>query len=133
MTETSKSRPPSPSHGRPAEQRERQGRGHVPLDADRERAEERAPPYRGDVTGGVTFDRGRNVENERPASVHPPLRGDEATRALEDETRREALENARRTEANEVVRAPPAKRVITHHTEEIPRERGSIHKIDLNR
>ena len=123
----------NPSHGRPAEQRERQGHGHVPLDPDEERAREREPQYRGDVVGGFTHDRGRNIENERPASMHPPLRGDEDERAHQDAERRQSLEDARRTEPNEVMPAPRPSLATTHETERKRRERGSIHKIETNR
>ena len=123
----------NPSHGRPAEQRERRGHGHVPLDPDEERAREREPQYRGDVVGGITFDRGRNIENVRPASVHPPLRGDEQARATEDAERRKSLEDARRIEPNEVTPAPRPAMPTTHETETKRRERGSIHKIETRR
>jgi hypothetical protein len=123
----------NPSHGRPAEQRERQGHGHVPLDPDEERAREREPQYRGDVVGGVTFDRGRNIENERPATTHPPLKGDEQARANEDADRRQSLEDARRTEPSSQTQAPRPSSPTTHETERKRRERGSIHKVETHR
>jgi len=121
-----------PSHGRPAEQRVRQGHGHVPIDPDEERRLEREPPYRGDVVGGATFDRGRSIENERPASVHPPLRGDEPERARKDEELRESLEDARRT-APTLPSGAPSARPPRHESERRPRERGTTEKIETRR